>query len=120
MFADPITVTINAVAKNLTRINSGDPYSSEYWLKESNTGDYRLKIRHSTYTGKDGIIVDRHNVELVHTVYATAAAKQIVRKVYAVFEAMRSDTVTDPVYVANGLFAFLTAANVTKLANLES
>jgi hypothetical protein len=50
MFADPSVVTINAVAKNLVRINQ-DKYSSEYLLRSS-TEEFRLNIRNSSYADK--------------------------------------------------------------------
>jgi len=95
MFADTITVTINAVAKVLTRINQ-DGYSSEYLLRET-TGDFRLKIRHTNYTNKtSGKVIDRHNVELVQTVYPVSPATvSTTRKAYTVLENERVDPVTE-------------------------
>lgn len=123
MFADPTTVTINAVAKNLVRINQ-DGYSSEYLLRSA-TDEYVLRIRNSKYTDKKrGVSIDRHNVELVHTVFPVApSTTSTVRKAYAVIENQQGDTLTDPTNVAAGLFAWLTAstnANITKLLNFES
>lgn len=123
MFADPLVVTINAVAKNLIRINQ-DKYSSEYLLRSA-TDQYRLNIRNSSYTDKKrNVLIDRHNVELVHEVFPVAPATlSVIRKVYTVIENQQGDTLTDPVLTASGLFACLTAstnANLTKLMNLES
>lgn len=120
MFADPAVVTINAVAKNLVRINQ-DQYSSEYLLRSA-TDEYRLRLRNSTYTDKKrGAVIDRHNVELIHTVFPVAPATlSIVRKVYTVIENQQGDTLVDPTKVAAGLFAFLTEANITKMMNFES
>ncbi len=121
MFSDTLTVTINAVAKNLVRINQ-DRYSSEYFLRET-LGEYTLKIRNTTYLDKarGGISVDRHNIELVHTVYPAAPSTvTLKRKAYVVFENDRSDTIVDPVKVTAGLMAFNTEANLTKMANRES
>lgn len=120
MFSDTLTVTINAVAKNLVRINQ-DRYSSEYFLRET-TGEYNLRIRNSTYIDKSRKVnVDRHNFELIHTIYAVAPALvNTNRKAYVVFEHDRGDTIVDPVKLAAGTLAFLTEANLTKLANRES
>jgi len=120
MFADPSVVTINAVAKNLVRINQ-DKYSSEYLLRTS-TEEFRLNIRNSTYTDKKRSVgIDRHNVELIHTVFAVAPATlNVVRKAYAVIENQRGDTLVDPRNVALGLFSYLTSANIDKLMNFES
>jgi len=120
MFADPAVVTINAVAKNLVRINQ-DKYSSEYMLRSA-TEEHRLNIRNTSYVDKKrGVAIDRHNVELIHTVFAVAPATlSTVRKVYAVIENQQGDTLVDPRNVALGLFAFLASAKIDQLLNLES
>lgn len=122
-FADPAVLTVNSVAKNLVRINQ-DSYSSEYRLRSSDD-EFRMKVRNTTYTDKARAIqVDRHNVELVHEVYPVSpATKSTIRKTYFVLENDRGDTLTDPVYAASALCAFLTAsssANLTKMTNFES
>jgi len=123
MFADPQTLTVNSVAKALVRINQ-DGYGSTYLLR-STVDEFRLNIRNSSYTDKKrGVIIDRHNVELVHTVFPVAPATlSVVRKVYTVIENQQGDTLVDPTYVASSLYAWLTAstnANITKLMNFES
>nr|UJQ85707.1 MAG: hypothetical protein 2 [Leviviridae sp.] len=121
MFSDPITITINAVAKNLIRINQ-DGYSSEYRLKEA-TGEYRVKIRNSSYLDKSrgGRKVDRHNVELIHEVYPVAPAiYSTIRKDYHVFEMDVGDDAATMAKVVAGLSAFVTEANAAKMINFES
>jgi hypothetical protein len=123
MFADPQTLTVNAVAKNLVRINQ-DQYSSEYLLR-STTNEFRLKIRNSSYLDKARkVMIDRHNVEFTETVFPVAPATlSTVRKTYFVLENQQGDTLADPTYDAAALFAWATAssnANITKLANFES
>jgi hypothetical protein len=123
MFADPQTLTVNSVAKALVRINQ-DQYSSEYLLRSS-TDEFRLKIRNTSYTDKARkVIIDRHNVEFVHTVFPVSPATiSTIRKTYVVIENQQSDTLTDPTYVASALLVWLTAstnANITKLMNFES
>lgn len=120
MFADPSVVTINAVAKNLVRINQ-DQYSSEYMLRSS-TNEYRLSIRNTSYLDKKrGVMIDRHNFELKETVFPVAPATlSVVRKTYVVIENQQGDTLTDPTKHAVGLLAFLTEANITKAMNFES
>ncbi|DAD51811.1 coat protein [ssRNA phage Gerhypos.4_12] len=120
MFADPAVVTINAVAKNLVRINQ-DKYSSEYLLRTS-TEEHRLFIRNTSYVDKRrGVTIDRHNVEIVNTVFPVApATTSIVRKTYTVIENQQGDTLVDPRNVALGLFAFLSSAKIDQLMNLES
>lgn len=120
MFADPAVVTVNAVAKNLVRINQ-DKYSSEYMLRSS-TDEFRMLVRNSTYMDKKrGVAIDRHNVELVHTVFPIApATMSSIRKTYVVIENQQGDTLTDPNFVARALFDYLTASKITQLFNFES
>lgn len=123
MFADPSTITINGSAKALVKINQ-DQYSSEYLLRSA-LDEYRLTIRNTSYTQKGtNVRFDRHTVELKHIVFPVAPATlSTCRKVYTVVENQQGDTLTDPVLVASGLFAWLTAstnANLTKLMNFES
>jgi hypothetical protein len=120
MFADPAVVTINGSNKSLVRINQ-DRYSSEY-LHRTATEEYRMIVRNNTRTDRARAVkVDRHNVELTHTVFPVApSTRSYIRKTYVVIENEQGDTLTDPQYVASGLFAYLTAANITKLENFES
>jgi hypothetical protein len=123
MFVDPAALTVNAVAKNLVRVNQ-DGYSTEYRLRSA-TDEFRLNVRNSSYIDKKrGGRVDRHNVELIQEVFPVApATKSTIRKVYLVLENDTSDTLTDPTYLAAALCGFLTAssnANIVKLLNWES
>lgn len=120
MFSDTITITVNAVAKAMARINQ-DKYSSEYLLRETNS-EFRLRIRHTSYTDKTrGVVVDRHNIEFSELVYPTEAIPSgVVRKVYSVMENDNRDGSVNPTKFDVALFAFLTEANITKLVNWES
>ncbi|DAD50018.1 coat protein [ssRNA phage Zoerhiza.2_5] len=123
MFADPQTVTVNAVARVLIRINQ-DAYSSE-WLLRSNTDEFRMFIRNTTRTDKArGVAIDRHNIELRWTVFPVApATRSYIRRTTITVENEQGDTLTDPVGVAVGLCNYLSAssgANVTKMVNFES
>jgi ABC-type phosphate transport system substrate-binding protein len=117
MFSNTIVLTVNSVAKTLTKINQ-DSYASEYLLRDV-LDSFRLKIRHSV--AKRGLLsFDRHNVEIVHTVYATTTTVEIVRKVYLVFEQDTADTVTFEVKaLADWLIASSNAA-IVSLSNWES
>jgi hypothetical protein len=125
MFADTITITVNAVDKVLNRINDSDPYSSEYYLR-STTDEYRLFIRNSQVTDKKrpGANMDQHNVELIHTIYPVAPATlSTVRRLFVTLFNQQGDTLLDPKYDAIGLLSWLTAstgANIGKLQNFES
>nr|UJQ85390.1 MAG: putative coat protein [Leviviridae sp.] len=120
MFADTITITINAVAKVLNRINQ-DGYSAEYFLRDT-SDEFRLKIRHTSYTNKtNGRLTDRHNVEFVQTVYPVdPEIVNTVRKSYIVLENERDDGVTDPLNFDLGFVAWFDSGNITKLLNWES
>jgi hypothetical protein len=120
MFSDPLTVSINGASKVLNKINQ-DGYSSEYLLR-TNLDEYRLTLRSQTRFDKPrGVNVDRHTAQLTHTVFPVAPATlSTIRKVYSVIENQQGDTLVDPQYTASGLFAFLSAANITKLLNFES
>lgn len=121
-FPDTITVTINAVAKVLTRVRGGDNYSSEYRLRNANVDEFRMFIRNTSYTDKvTKRVVDRHAVELTHIVFPVAPSEiPTVRKVYTVLENQAVDTIVDPTKFAAGFVGFLTEANITKLVNFES
>lgn len=119
MFSDTITFTINAVAKNLSKINQ-DKYSSEYLLRETG-GEFRARIRHSTFLDKTrGVQVDRHNVELTQVTYADGTSPQINKKTYIVFENDNRDAATSSQKFVAGFGAFITESNVLKLVNWES
>lgn len=122
-FADTITITVNSVAKVLTRVNSGQDYASEYRLRGT-ADEFRLRIRHSTYFDKanrPGVTINRHNVELIHTVFPVAPSTiPVIRKSYVVLEEAANDDVTAVGYFDAGFVGFLTAPNTTKLLNYES
>jgi len=120
MFADPQSVTINAVANSLPRTSSGT--NSGAFTKDD--GLVGLQVSHQK-TGKK----TRHLIRLNH---AKIAADPLLAGVnvkaqmaaYLVVEVPETGyTVTEAKQVADGLTAFLTAssgANVTKLLGGES
>lgn len=121
MFADPQTITINAVAYALVKINQ-DAYGSEYLLRNA-TDEMRFKIRNSTYTDKAraGKTIHRHNVEFVQTFYAVAPSTvPTIRKCYAVFENEAQEAATAIQNFDAGFVGWLTSANILKLINFES
>jgi hypothetical protein len=123
MFTDPQSVTVNAVARSLIRINQ-DQYSSE-WLLRSSTDEFRMFIRNTTRTDKArSVLIDRHNIELRWTVFPIApATRSYVRRTTVTVENEQGDTLTDPVGVAVGLCNYLSASagsNITKMVNFES
>lgn len=115
-FGTTITITINAVARIMNRINDSDPYSSEYLLRSA-TEEWRVKIRHSHSDPKGIDIyqrgVDRHNMEFTHVVYATPTTKEIKRKIYTVMEIYSADDVVSSSLDFQGFLAY--AANATRV-----
>lgn len=124
MLSDPATITINGSAKALVKINQ-DGFSSQYRLRSS-TDSYDLFVRNgSVRTDKvSGAKFDRHNIQLVHTIYPVSPATiSTVRSVSVTFENQQGDTLVDPQNEILGLLSFLTAssgANVGKMLNGES
>jgi hypothetical protein len=121
MFSDTIAIEVDAVSRVLNRVNQ-DGYASEYFLRESD-GTFRLKLRNTSYKDKtrNGIGVDRHNVELVYTIFPVAPATvPTIRKFYSVLENDQSDDIPSILTFAAGIVEFHTDANLTKLLNWES
>lgn len=116
MLTSPISVTIDGVAHNLSRINQ-DNYSSVY-LKKGTNEEFRLTIRHS-YEGKSGPgQMERHNVDLVHTKW-DAEGNSSIQQAYMVVRVARGadpDSVNDDTV---GLAAFVTS-NIAAITAWES
>jgi hypothetical protein len=114
--ANPATISINAVPYSLAKINQ-DSYGSEY-LYSGTTFELRLKIRHSKESPKGTSPgLDRHNVELTQTVYATSTTAEIVRQAYCVLRNLYSDDKTASSYLDQGLVDYLTDSNLGDLIN---
>lgn len=110
-FGATITITENAVAKILNRINQ-DGYGSEYYLRDA-TSERRIRIRHSKESPRsDGTVMHRHNVEYTHTTFATPTVKEIVRSAYVVIRNSDADDLTQPGYLVDGFVNYLDSATV--------
>ncbi len=110
-FGTTATITVNAVAKVLNRINQ-DNYGSEYFLRTT-TESYRMKIRHSKMSPeKSGIVRDQHNIEVTHTVFGIAGAADTVRQSYIVTRLAENDDVTQAGYVLAGFVDYIDSATV--------
>lgn len=110
-FGATITVTVNAVAKVLNRINQ-DNYGSEYYLRSA-TDEYRMKIRHSKEAPQaDGRRFDRHNVELTHTVFATPSASAITRIASSTFRILETDDLTPAGYLTAAFIDYVDGGTV--------
>jgi L-arabinose isomerase len=108
--SNTISVTINSVAKTLVKINT-DNYGSHYRLVEA-TQRFDLRIRHTTERPKDGIVMDRHQVELTQTIFAASVDDpDTVIQSYAVLRVRQNDVGTDFEYNATGLADLLKATD---------
>lgn len=118
--ANPLVVTVNSVAKNLPKINQ-DNYGSEYFLRES-TQEFRVTIRHAQENAqKDGSQLDRHNVKLTQTIYATVAGEpDDVLETYAVIRMAKDGDVTKLGYLQAALNGLLTSGMVSDLVGWQN
>lgn len=97
MFTNTLTLTINAVARTLVRVNQ-DNYGSEYSYKDA-VESITMKIRHSVDQIKDSskisgfARVNRHNVTLERIVYATPT---VTEKQYTCTVTIREAEGSDP------------------------
>jgi len=122
MFGDSITINLGGAggtARVLKKINQ-DNYSAEY-LHRNSTDEVRMKVRHTTETSKNGKApLDRHNVVLSQTVFATLVDEELFREFYFVFRATPGDTEADVVDLAEGLAEWQVSANLIALLGWES
>lgn len=125
MFGNSIALTKNGSAWNtVSRIGDAGDNGSRYYYRAADA-DITFTIRHSNYTVNDksnrkGMVVDRHNVELLFRQFGTGTTPDFVQKAYIVFENDRGDSLTAPQDVVGALQEFLTDANVLKLLTWES
>lgn len=131
MFANTLTVTINAIAKVLVRINQ-DKNSSEYSLKEA-TQSFRLLIQHQKGTAKKKSPVsataqqyefsapsDRIRVFVEQTVYATATAPQHIYSASVSFPFVDGSSTVDTRNLVLGLQGLTISAFLDQLIQGES
>lgn len=119
MFGDTIVLPHADGNITCTKINQ-DNYSSEYLAKGS-LSEYSVRIRHSkTKPTATRPAYDRHNVEIVETIYATSEVAEYTRKVYIVIEVLPRDAdIKNVDALADWLIATAGAA-ITKLLGWQS
>lgn len=117
-FGATITVTVNSIAKVLSRINQ-DGYTSEYRLVEA-TGIFRLFIRNKSYV-KNGVRFERHTFDLYHELLPVAPATTgITRHAYFVLENQFEDGLVEPARFGLGFAGLLTQGNLDSLLQFQS
>lgn len=102
---------------NITMVKvNQDSYASEY-LYRSTLSEWRARIRHTkTSPTATKPAYDRHNVEIIQTVYATETVPEFTRKVYVVIELLPNDPDTK---TADALADWLVASAGANLASLN-
>lgn len=118
MLANTLTVTINSVAKVLTRINQ-DNYSSEYQLVSA-TEKLVMKIRNTTEKS-GGYTYERHNVDLSWIIFATSTTLEQHYSASQTFK-KRTGANQDPTVLVQQVagLATLVNAQATAIASGES
>lgn len=114
---DPTVLTLARGSTSLIRINQ-DKFTSQFRFNDA-VSKVEMNVRHSSVV-REGLTYDRHNIELLETIYATSTVAQLTRKCYLVFEQPSSDV---SIVNVTGLLTGLTAgtnALLTKLMNWES
>lgn len=111
---NPMVIAINGTNYNLARIRQSD-YLSEYFYRGT-VFELTLIVRHSKEKrNADGVVFDRHNIELTQTVFATSTTPKIVRQAYSVFRNDELDDATNASYLYQGLIDVSTDANLGDL-----
>lgn len=118
MLADPQTLTVNAVAKNLVRINQ-DNNGSRYRLRSS-TDELILDIKHSTGKITGGQFGEGHVVKVTYKVFATSTTPQYVLTTWTVIQNPDGMDLTTCKNHVLALAAYLTGTNIDKFLNGES
>jgi len=118
MFADPQTLTVNAVAQVCPRINQ-DNYGSVY-RKRTSTDELVLTMRHS-----DGKIVNSqtgegHVVKVEYTIFATSTTPQYKLATWVVIQNPDGMDLTVVKNHVLALVAFATSGNIDKWLAGES
>lgn len=118
MLTDPQSLTINAVAKSLARINQ-DNQSSVYRLRSS-TDELVFTVKHSDGKIAGGQVGEGHVIKVEYTVFATSTTPEYRLATWAVIQ---NPDGMDLALVKNhvlGLVGWLTGANIDKILNGES
>lgn len=120
MLGNTLTLPQAGGDKVLVKISEQN-YSSEYLLRAS-LDEYRARIRHTKVgpTAQRPYEADRHNFEVVHTVFQAGDVPQYERKFYFVIETKPGDTATALADAIADLMILSTNAFLVSLNGWES
>lgn len=117
MFADPQTVTVNAVAQTLAAV-SREPMKSTY--REDN-GEYSLVVSHQETPKRNRRTVRLNRIKTTSDPFIPANNIQVSHSIYLVIDApLAGFSATELKDDALGIVAWLTSANVLKVLGGES
>jgi hypothetical protein len=118
-FGATITITVNAVAKVLNRINQ-DNYGSEYSL-ETALDSWNLRIRHSTdKVDTDGMLIKRHNLYLEHITFPTSTLPMYKESVTWTMRHGKLDGNTQIGYDSKAILVYLAASSYAAVDDLNN
>lgn len=119
MFADPLVVTYNAVAKSLAKVNQ-DSGGSDYFLDDTTATNTKFKasIRHTIPAR--GVAGESHLIRLDAERYASNEYVRMdsVWLVAKTFDKVQS--LTDHHYLVNAFIGLITSGNALKLLSREN
>lgn len=118
MLADPQTLTVNAVAKNMPRVNQ-DNNGAEYLLRTT-TDELIMTIRHSTGKINSGQSGEVHVVKVQYTVFATSTAPQYRLQTWLVIQNPNGMDLTLVKNHVLALMAYNTGTTIDRLLGRES
>jgi hypothetical protein len=117
--ANPLVLPVAGGSISMLKINQ-DSYSSEYLFRDA-THHYRAHIRHSkTKATATRPSYDRHNFEVVRTVWASGSVAEYDQKFYFVMEQLPNDVAFAVGDAVADLAIASSNAFLTSLLNWES
>jgi hypothetical protein len=118
MLTDPQSITVNAVAKSMPRIELGS--GSAIYRLRTTTDEYLFSIRHTDGKITGGVAGESHTMRVKYTVFATATVPEQV--FYATLSLQNGDgmDLTQARYVTLALCAWAVSATVDRLLVGES
>lgn len=118
MLTDPQSITVNAVAKSMPRINQDD--NSAVYRYRTTTDEFVFTIRHTDGKITGGVLGESHTVRVKYTVFATSTVPEQV--FYATLALQNGDgmDLTQARYVTLALTAWAVSATIDRLLIGES